>query len=1133
MTTYSSGYTKLLSGETIITVAQLASIPAEELVDGLSLVVLGDPGNEGRPFWYHYSATKSNAASGVDIVVPSSGVGRWFRGSLNTDSAVAIHEAKSNPHPQYISTTTGDNRYRLVNAPILESEIPASIARDSEVNSAIAAISPGTIGAEPTFSILPVNKGGTGASTASQARVNLGAQPLSSELSGIGDLASTGIVSRTGIGTYTAGSIGDSNISSVSWAKIQSTPTSLSGYGITDAAPSSHSHTIESLIGVTITLPVTGQVLQYNGTKWVNVDIPSAPVQSVFGRTGVVSAEAADYSSFYASSTDSRLTDSRTPTDGSVTNAKVATNAAIDWSKISKLGASEFASSSHNHTIGSLSGIALTSPTNGQVLQFNGTNWVNFSPNYLTGNQSITLSGAITGSGTTAITTALSSTGIVAGTFTKLTIGEDGRATAGTTLTQADIPSLNWAKITNTPTTLVGYGITDAAISTHNHALSTLTETNIVNPSIGQLLRYSGTNWVNFTPNYLTGNQSITLSGDISGSGATAISTTLANSGVTAGTYQSVSVDAKGRVTAGTGLVEANIPQLGWTKITSTPTTLSGYGITDAASATHNHTFSTLNGVTLTSPTNGQILQFNGTSWINAAAPSSPVQSVFGRTGAITASASDYSAFYPSNTDSRLSDNRTPTDASVTNTKVATNAAIAWSKIDKTGATEFASNSHNHAFGTLTGISLTSPTNGQLLQFNGTSWVNFTPNYLTGNQSITLSGDISGGGTTAITATLANSGVTAGTYQSVTVDAKGRVIAGTNSTTLAGYGITDAALSTHNHALNSLNGVSIATPSNGQLLQFNGVNWVNFTPGYLTNNQPITLSGDISGSGTTAITATLSNTGVTANTYRSVTVDTKGRVTAGSNPTTLAGYGITDAALSTHNHTFSTLTGVSLTSPANGQLLQFNGTSWTNFTPNYLTGNQSITLSGDISGSGATAITATLANSGVAASTYRSVTVDAKGRVTAGTNPTTLAGYGITDAALSTHNHTLNSLTSALDWNRINYDSTGWTSPTYNTGWAASADTPISYKKLSNGLNLLFIVGAARYTLTSGSYFDAIFTLPVGSRTSNNRYLVGTLIKDGNLGTINIRIASDGRLLVYLTASPTAQEIWLDCVIHL
>jgi len=39
-----------------------------------------------------------------------------------------------------------------------------------------------------------------------------------------------------------------------------------------------------------------------------------------------------------------------------------------------------------------------------------------------------------------------------------------------------------------------------------------------------------------------------------------------------------------------------------------------------------------------------------------------------------------------------------------------------------------------------------------------------------------------------------------------------------------------------------------------------------------------------------------------------------------------------------------------------------------------------------------------LAATGVSASTYKSVTVDVYGRITAGTNPTTLAGYGITDA---------------------------------------------------------------------------------------------------------------------------------------
>ncbi len=44
-------------------------------------------------------------------------------------------------------------------------------------------------------------------------------------------------------------------------------------------------------------------------------------------------------------------------------------------------------------------------------------------------------------------------------------------------------------------------------------------------------------------------------------------------------------------------------------------------------------------------------------------------------------------------------------------------------------------------------------------------------------------------------------------------------------------------------------------------------------------------------------------------------------------------------------------------------------------------------------------------NSGAASGTYRSVTVNAQGHVTAGTNPTTLAGYGITDGAPKNHNH--------------------------------------------------------------------------------------------------------------------------------
>lgn len=44
-------------------------------------------------------------------------------------------------------------------------------------------------------------------------------------------------------------------------------------------------------------------------------------------------------------------------------------------------------------------------------------------------------------------------------------------------------------------------------------------------------------------------------------------------------------------------------------------------------------------------------------------------------------------------------------------------------------------------------------------------------------------------------------------------------------------------------------------------------------------------------------------------------------------------------------------------------------------------------------------------DSGVVAGTYRAVAVNAQGHVTAGANPDTLAGYGITDAAEKSHNH--------------------------------------------------------------------------------------------------------------------------------
>jgi len=78
-------------------------------------------------------------------------------------------------------------------------------------------------------------------------------------------------------------------------------------------------------------------------------------------------------------------------------------------------------------------------------------------------------------------------------------------------------------------------------------------------------------------PAFITGNQTITLSGDATGSGTTAITVTLANSGVTAGTYTKVTVDAKGRVTTGASLASGDLPTYTGTLTSSQVTTALGY----------------------------------------------------------------------------------------------------------------------------------------------------------------------------------------------------------------------------------------------------------------------------------------------------------------------------------------------------------------------------------------------------------------------------------------------------------------------------------------------------------------------------------------------------------------------------
>jgi len=108
---------------------------------------------------------------------------------------------------------------------------------------------------------------------------------------------------------------------------------------------------------------------------------------------------------------------------------------------------------------------------------------------------------------------------------------------------------------------------------------------------------------------------------------------------------------------------------------------------------------------------------------------------------------------------------------------------------------------------------------------------------------------------------------------------------------------------------NNANSGYICTVTAGGTLGSTAVTWTQFSgAGQISAGAGMTKTGNTLNVNTASSSRIvvgaddidLAATGVTASTYKSVTVDIYGRVTGGSNPTTLAGYGITDAYTSSY-----------------------------------------------------------------------------------------------------------------------------------------------------------------------------------------------------------------------------------------
>lgn len=188
--------------------------------------------------------------------------------------------------------------------------------------------------------------------------------------------------------------------------------------------------------------------------------------------------------------------------------------------------------------------------------------------------------------------------------------------------------------------------------------------------------------------------------------------------------------------------------------------------------------------------------------------------------------------------------------------------------------------------------------------------------------------------------------------------------------------------------------------------------------------------------------------------------------------------------------TLAALTDVALASLADGQLLKYNASTskWVNFTPNYLTGNQTITLTGDVTGSGTTNITTAIASSVVTAKL--------------------LTGYAIgTNTALAA----TDSILTAFGKVQAQLDAKG----TGTIGGSGSANTVAKFTAANTIGNSNILDSGTLITLNSNSYVNGNFGIGLSS-PAFRLDLVGSAVRLRNTITDNgVRLES-GAGVVYI-----------------
>ena len=191
-----------------------------------------------------------------------------------------------------------------------------------------------------------------------------------------------------------------------------------------------------------------------------------------------------------------------------------------------------------------------------------------------------------------------------------------------------------------------------------------------------------------------------------------------------------------------------------------------------------------------------------------------------------------------------------------------------------------------------------------------------TVNGLTLTGTVTTSGNLTLGGTLS---GIANSALT---NSSITINGTSVALGGTGTINLADLGT-----------------VSISSPSNGQVLKYNGTAWVNGTDstgsggGIALTDLSVTDAGGDGSLSYNSGTGVFTYTGPSATEVRShFTAGTGISISSGTIASTITQYTDSAADARIAAASINALSDVTVTSPTSGQVLKYNGTAWVNDT---------------------------------------------------------------------------------------------------------------------------------------------------------------------------------------------------------